>query len=133
VSQNPVEDAVDAIFAATAGNMRRALRVVVLENIRLRAELDAYRRVQLRKARARIPTLSRRRKVRRLSVVTNGPDSSALTFFGVADVVQVAVGCIKRLTMRLRPLEVICGIGGQLFHAQLLYELDLPERPQELF
>jgi hypothetical protein len=63
MSQNPVEDAVDEILAATAGNVRRALRVILIENIRLRAELDAYRRIELRKGRSRSITLSRRSKV----------------------------------------------------------------------
>jgi hypothetical protein len=63
MSQNPVEDAVDEILAATAGNVRRALRVVLLENIKLRAELDSYRRIELRKGRSRTIALSRRRKV----------------------------------------------------------------------
>jgi hypothetical protein len=63
MSHNPVEDAVDEILAATAGNARRALRVILIENIRLRAELDACRRIELRKGRSRTITLSRRRKV----------------------------------------------------------------------
>jgi hypothetical protein len=49
MSQNPIEDAVDAILAATADNFRQALRVVIIENIRLHAELDAHCRVALRK------------------------------------------------------------------------------------
>jgi hypothetical protein len=49
MSQNPIEDAVDAILAATADNFRQALRVVIMENIRLHAELDAHCRVALRK------------------------------------------------------------------------------------
>jgi len=61
MSQNPIEDAVDEILTATAGNVRRALRVILIENIRLRAELDAYRRVELRRGRSRTITLSRRR------------------------------------------------------------------------
>jgi hypothetical protein len=63
MSQNPVEDAIDEILRATAGNARRALRALLIENIRLRAELDAYRRVELRKGRVRTDTLSKRRKV----------------------------------------------------------------------
>jgi len=63
MSQNPVEDAIDEILRATAGNVRRAMRAVLIENIRLRAELDAYRRVELRKGRVRTDTLSKRRKV----------------------------------------------------------------------
>jgi hypothetical protein len=63
MSQNPIEGAVDKILAATVGNVRRALRVILFENIRLRAELDAYRRIELRKGRSRSITLSRRSKV----------------------------------------------------------------------
>jgi hypothetical protein len=63
MSQNPIEDAVDEILAATVGNARRALRVILIENIRLRAELDAYRRIELRKGRYRTIAISRRNKI----------------------------------------------------------------------
>jgi hypothetical protein len=57
-----MEDAVDDILAATGGNVRRALRVILTENIRIRTEPDAYRRIDLRKGRFRAIALSRRRK-----------------------------------------------------------------------